>query len=54
VVLAGEVSLVNDDRTDNFFLDRVGRFAAIEEDEAPLHPLWSELGGPGDEPDEKA
>jgi D-lyxose ketol-isomerase len=46
VVLAGEVSLVNDDRTDNFFLDRVGRFAAIEEDEAPLHPLWSELGGP--------
>jgi len=30
VVLAGEVSLVNDDRTDNFFLDRVGRFAAIE------------------------
>jgi D-lyxose ketol-isomerase len=46
VVLAGEVSLVNDDRTDNFFLDPVGRFAAVEEDEAPLHPLWSELGGP--------
>ena len=46
VVLAGEVSLVNDDRTDNFFLDPVGRFAAVEEDEVPLHPLWSELGGP--------
>jgi D-lyxose ketol-isomerase len=43
VVLAGEVSLVNDDRTDNFFLDPVGRFAAIEEDELPLYPLWSEL-----------
>jgi D-lyxose ketol-isomerase len=43
VVLAGEVSLVNDDRTDNFFLDPVGRFSDIEEDEPPLYPLWSEL-----------
>jgi D-lyxose ketol-isomerase len=43
IVLAGEVSLVNDDRTDNFFLDPIGRFPEIEEDEPPLYPLWSEL-----------
>jgi D-lyxose ketol-isomerase len=42
-VLAGEVSQVNDDLTDNTFIDPVGRFAQIEEDEPPLHPLWSEL-----------
>ena len=42
-VLAGEVSQVNDDLTDNYFIDPVGRFAQIEEDEPPLHPLWSEL-----------
>ena len=45
VVVAGEVSLVNDDRTDNFFLDPFGRFSEIEEDEPPLYPLWSELEG---------
>ena len=44
-VLVGEVSLVNDDRTDNVFLDPVGRFPAIEEDEPALYPLWSELAG---------
>jgi D-lyxose ketol-isomerase len=43
-VLAGEVSLVNDDRTDNFFLEPLGRFPGIVEDEPPLYPLWSELG----------
>lgn len=42
-VLVGEVSQVNDDHHDNFFFEPVGRFARIEEDEAPLHPLWSEL-----------
>jgi D-lyxose ketol-isomerase len=42
VVLAGEVSQVNDDHTDNYFLERVGRFAAIEEDEPPLRRLWNE------------
>ena len=42
-VLVGEVSLVNDDMIDNVFLEPVGRFAAIEEDEPPLYPLWSEL-----------
>lgn len=38
-VLVGEVSTVNDDRGDNVFRDPVGRFASIEEDEAPLHLL---------------
>ncbi|MBI3946741.1 MAG: D-lyxose/D-mannose family sugar isomerase [Armatimonadetes bacterium] len=41
-VLLGEVSRVNDDRTDNTFLDPVGRFPAIEEDEPPLHFLCTE------------
>ena len=45
VVLAGEVSLVNNDLTDNFFLDPFGRFSEIVEDEPPLYPLWSELEG---------
>ncbi|WP_018182396.1 D-lyxose/D-mannose family sugar isomerase [Kaistia granuli] len=38
-VLVGEVSTVNDDRTDNIFADPVGRFAEIEEDEDPQHLL---------------
>jgi D-lyxose ketol-isomerase len=38
-VLVGEVSKVNDDRTDNHFLDPVGRFPEIEEDEEPLYLL---------------
>ena len=38
-VLLGEVSLVNDDDHDNRFADPIGRFPAIEEDEAPLHLL---------------
>ena len=38
-VLIGEVSTVNDDVTDNVFRDPIGRFAEIEEDEAPLHLL---------------
>ncbi len=42
-VFAGEVSQVNDDLTDNYFLDEVGRFARIEEDEPKLFPLWSEV-----------
>ena len=36
-VLAGEVSLVNDDQRDNRFYEAPGRFPAIEEDEAPLY-----------------
>ena len=38
-VLAGEVSVVNDDRTDNRFYEPLGRFPAIEEDEPPLYLL---------------
>lgn len=41
-VLIGEVSTVNDDETDNIFLDPIGRFASIEEDEAPTHLLVSD------------
>jgi len=38
-LLLGEVSMVNDDRADNFFLEERGRFPTIEEDEKPLHLL---------------
>jgi len=38
-VLIGEVSLVNDDNTDNCFLEPIGRFPNIEEDEPPLYLL---------------
>ncbi|WP_294645364.1 D-lyxose/D-mannose family sugar isomerase [uncultured Aureimonas sp.] len=41
-VLIGEVSTVNDDLTDNVFAEPIGRFAEIEEDEAPLHLLVSD------------
>lgn len=41
-VLIGEVSTVNDDETDNLFRDPIGRFAEVEEDEAPLHLLVSD------------
>jgi len=40
--LVGEVSKVNDDHHDNFFLDPVGRFPDIEEDAPPLHLLCTE------------
>jgi D-lyxose ketol-isomerase len=40
--LVGEVSTVNDDHHDNFFLGEVGRFPDIEEDEPPLHLLCTE------------
>lgn len=38
-VLVGEVSTVNDDSTDNCFLEPVGRFPEIIEDVAPTHLL---------------
>jgi D-lyxose ketol-isomerase len=41
-VLVGEVSKVNDDSRDNRFLESIGRFPAIEEDEAPYRLLSSE------------
>jgi D-lyxose ketol-isomerase len=41
-VMVGEVSMVNDDNMDNRFLDAVGRFPAIEEDEPPKHLLCTD------------
>lgn len=41
-VLIGEVSAVNDDETDNVFIDPIGRFSDIEEDVAPTHLLVSD------------
>lgn len=41
-VLLGEVSQCNDDKKDNRFLEPVGRFPAIEEDEPPYRLLCTE------------
>lgn len=42
--IIGEVSTANDDLNDNFFCDpNVGRYSSIEEDEAPLVKLLSEV-----------
>jgi D-lyxose ketol-isomerase len=41
-VLVGEVSSVNDDASDNRFAEPIGRFPAIEEDEAPLYLLCTD------------
>jgi len=41
-VIVGEVSDVNDDKNDNCFLEKLGRFPLIEEDEAPRHLLCNE------------
>lgn len=41
-VLIGEVSMCNDDNTDNRFYEDMGRFPAIEEDEAPYRLLCNE------------
>ncbi len=41
-VLLGEVSQCNDDNTDNRFHEPIGRFPAIEEDEAPYRLLCNE------------
>lgn len=40
--LIGEVSLVNDDSADNCFLEKIGRFPVVEEDEAPLYLLGTD------------
>lgn len=40
--LVGEVSTVNDDRTDNVFEMLIGRFSSIDENEAPTHLLVSD------------
>lgn len=41
-VMVGEVSMVNDDCTDNYFYLEMGRFPEIEEDEEPLYLLCNE------------
>lgn len=41
-VLVGEVSSVNDDSRDNRFLEKLGRFPEITEDEEPGHLLVSD------------
>ena len=41
-VLVGEVSAVNDDDTDNRFLEPLPRFSTIEEDEPPLYLLCTD------------
>ena len=41
-VLLGEVSMCNDDDHDNRFLEPIGRFPAIEEDEPPYRLLCTE------------
>lgn len=41
-VLIGEVSMCNDDNTDNRFYEKMGRFPTIEEDEAPYRLLCTE------------
>jgi D-lyxose ketol-isomerase len=54
-VLVGEVSTVNDDANDNFFLEPVGRFPEIEEDEPPYRLLCTEYGPPNlDRPTSRA
>ncbi len=41
-VFIGEVSTVNDDRTDNIFEADIGRFSTVEENADPLHLLVSD------------
>lgn len=41
-VLVGEVSMVNDDSSDNRFYEPVGRFPSIEEDVEPMHLLGAD------------
>ena len=45
LVLVGEVSMVNDDAGDNHFLDDLGRFPEIIEDESPLNLLVMDYAG---------
>lgn len=41
-VLVGEVSMINDDSSDNCFLEAIGRFPKIEEDQLPTYLLASD------------
>jgi hypothetical protein len=40
--LVGEVSSTNDDNTDNYFYDPIGRYPEVDEDETPLRRLCTE------------
>ena len=42
--IIGEVSKVNDDHSDNYFIDPVSRFADVDEDERPYRVLCNEYG----------
>ena len=42
--IIGEVSKVNDDHTDNYFLEKIARFADIDEDVPPSRLLCNEYG----------
>lgn len=42
-MVVGEVSSINDDRTDNVFAEPLARFAPVEEDEAIYRPLGTDL-----------
>lgn len=42
-MLVGEVSSINDDAGDNRFLNPIGRFPTIDEDEAPYRLLVGDL-----------
>lgn len=46
ILIAGEVSSVNDDTCDNRFYRPTERFCGITEDEAPLYPLVNEYPHP--------
>lgn len=41
-LISGEVSKINDDLTDNYFLESSERFIAVEEDEPVAYPLCNE------------
>jgi len=43
-IVVGEVSKVNDDTTDNYFMEPTSFFAQIEEDVPAEHPLTNEYG----------
>ena len=42
ILIAGEVSKVNDDNTDNVFYQPSERFSMVEEDEDIIYPLVNE------------
>jgi D-lyxose ketol-isomerase len=41
-LIIGEVSSINDDKTDNYFAEEIARFSTIIEDEAIKYPLCNE------------